>query len=63
MYMSYRWLFSCDLEISAAVPHFSWRHTGAIDRYMRYVITCVEARVMGGRETMNKSYPLWPMLL
>jgi hypothetical protein len=21
------------LEISQAAPHFSWRHTGAIDRY------------------------------
>jgi hypothetical protein len=52
-----------DLEISRAVPHFSWRHTGAIDRHMRYVITCVGARVVGGRETMNKIYPLWPMLL
>jgi hypothetical protein len=47
MYVSYRWLFSCDLEISRAVPHFSRRHTGAIDRHMRYVITCVGARVVG----------------
>jgi hypothetical protein len=23
MYMSYRWLFSCDVEITRAVPHFS----------------------------------------
>jgi hypothetical protein len=46
------------LAVSRAVPHFSWRHTGAIDRHMRYVITCVGARVVGGRETMNKGYPL-----
>jgi hypothetical protein len=50
------------LAVSRAVPHFSWRHTGAIDRHMRYVSTCVAARVVGGRETMNKRYPLWRML-
>jgi hypothetical protein len=48
--------FSCDLEISQAVPHFSWRHTGAIDRHMRYVIICVEARVvMGIRKQWTKA--------
>jgi hypothetical protein len=40
--------FLCDLEISRAVPHVSWRHTGAIYRHMRYVITCVGARVVEG---------------
>jgi hypothetical protein len=29
--------------------------------HMRYVSTCVGARVVGGRKTMNKSYPLWRM--
>jgi hypothetical protein len=31
--------------------------------HMRYVSTCVGARVVGGKETMNKSYSLWSMLL
>jgi hypothetical protein len=48
MYMSKAALFHMTLAVSRAVPHFSWRHTGAIDRHMRYVITCVEARVVGG---------------
>jgi hypothetical protein len=51
------------LAVSRAVAHFSWRHTGAIDRHVRYVSTCVEARVVGGgRETMNKRYRLWRRL-
>jgi hypothetical protein len=39
--------FRMTLAVSRAVPHFSWRHTGAIDRHMRYVSTCVGARVVG----------------
>jgi hypothetical protein len=31
--------------------------------HMPYVSTCVGARVKGGKETTNKCYPLWSMLL
>jgi hypothetical protein len=43
------------LAVSRAVPHFAWRHTGASDRHMRYVSTCVGARVVGVKIRWTKA--------